>query len=189
MLEKFLKYLNFFCFFLKKIYIFKSYCLNMALAMPKKITIALLVILILAIVSYTADVSISTYRYPAYHGVYFGNLGNFTVVSNGFFVAAYGMSRTLSCDWVLGMCSTGVAEGNWYYNITLIANFVATGSMAFNVTVKWDYGFGYTVMGEIMFIMREGQGYPDSLTLIFDTGGNSFYTPIGIVIIVEQIYP
>jgi len=163
----------------------------MALAMPKKSTIALLIILSLAIVSYTADVSISTYRYPAYHGVVFDNTGLFDIQINGFFVAQWDINPTADCEFINMTCYTQITEGHWYFNITLIATRsldVGEPAHLFNVTVLWSPALlTYIKMNSIIFNMRPGLvGW---VTLIFDTGTDNFETPVGIVIIVEQIYP
>jgi hypothetical protein len=156
-------------------------------SMPLKILIPILIISLLAVVSFAASVTISTSTYQAVQGVIYNVEGGFTAVNNGFAVTYDAASATsLPAAWTDGdTVTTATAFGNWQYSLTVTITAAASPSTTYTVTVQWNTGTGYTTMGTPLTFTTPDTITPDeTMTFVFGTGQTTFTAPVGILITV-----
>jgi hypothetical protein len=155
--------------------------------MPLKLLIPILVISVLAIVSFAASVTISTTTSQAVQGVIYNVQGGFTAASNGFAVTySAATATTLPATWAPnGIVTTATVVGNWQYSLNVTITAAASPSTTYTVTVTWNTGSGYTTMGTLLTVttlpsITAGQ----TMTFVLNTGVSTFNAPVGIMITV-----
>jgi len=154
-------------------------------SMPLKLLIPILVISVLAIVSFAASVTITTTTSQAVQGVIYNVVGGFTVVPNNFAVTYDAASATsLPATWEDGdTVTTATTFGNWQYMLTVTINAAASPSTTYTVTVTWNTGSGYTTLGSALtFTTPASITSGQSMTFVFNTGETTFNAPAGMLI-------
>jgi hypothetical protein len=147
----------------------------------KKYLLPLLAIVAFSMVSYAANVTVTTNSYQSVSGVYYNVSGGFTAASNGFTVVQASGAATGSCAWATGTsCQTALTAGHWYYSVTITA---AAGATLPTVAVSWNTGSGYAALGSIA-VASGTITTGNTMTFLFDTGVATFTAPTGITITV-----
>jgi hypothetical protein len=147
-----------------------------------KYLLPLLAIVVFSVVSYAANVAVTTNNYQSVSGVYYNVSGSFTAVSNGFSVVQATGAATGSCAWATGTsCQTALTAGHWYYSVTITAG--ASGYTLPTVSVSWNTGTGYASLGSIA-VASGTISAGNTMTFLFDTGLTTFSAPAGITITV-----
>jgi hypothetical protein len=152
---------------------------------PLKLFVAIMVISILAVVSFAASVTISTSTSEAVQGVIYNVVGGFTAANNGFAVTYSAASATsLPAAWSNGgTVTTATTFGYWQYSLTVTITALATAGAPYTVTVQWNTGSGYTTLGSALTFnapatINAGQ----TMTFVFNTGVTTFNAPAGLLI-------
>ncbi len=142
----------------------------------------LLAIVVFSVVSYAANVVVTTNNYQNVSGVYYNVSGGFTAASNGFSVVQTSGAATGSCAWATGTsCQTALTAGHWYYSVTITA---AAGATLPTVAVSWNTGSGYASLGSIA-VASGTITTGNTMTFLFDTAVATFTAPTGITITVS----
>jgi hypothetical protein len=155
--------------------------------MPLKLLIPILVISMLAVVSFAASVTINTSTYQAVQGVIYNVVGGFTATNNGFAVTySAATATTLPATWTpSGTVTTSTVVGNWQYSLTVTINSGCPTSTLFTVTVTWNTGSGYSTMGTALtFTSPSSITAGQTMTFVLSTGVSTFTAPVGIMITV-----
>ena len=146
-----------------------------------KVVIPMLLISVLCVVSFAASATISNgSTYKAIGGEIISITGNYEVTPIGFGIAT---EDTISSSvWsTFEPLTTGVIAGNWIYTIKVKA---LTTNPA-TVSVSWSQSGNpeYSPLGSIAISgdITSGQ----EATFVFDSGVQSFDSPVGILITVE----
>jgi hypothetical protein len=151
--------------------------------MPLKLLIPILVISMLAIVSFAASVTINTSTYQAVQGVIYNVVGGFTATNNGFAVTYSAATATGSATWSDGgTVTTTTVVGNWQYSLNVTINALASPSTPYTVTVTWNTGSGYTTMGTLTFTSPSPVVADQTMTFVFNTADTTFNAPAGMLI-------
>jgi alpha-D-ribose 1-methylphosphonate 5-phosphate C-P lyase len=155
--------------------------------MPLKLLIPILAISILAVVSFAANVTITTTDSQAVQGVIYNVNGGFTAATNGFQVTYSAATATsLPATWSNGgTVTTATVVGDWQYSLTLTITSSASASTTYTVTVQWNTGSGYATMGTALTVTTPSTITPDqTMTFVLSTGVSNFAAPVGIMITV-----
>jgi hypothetical protein len=155
--------------------------------MPLKLFIPILVISMLAVVSFAASVTINTTTSQAVQGVIYDVVGGFTVVPNNFAVTYSAATATgLPATWSNGgTVTTATVVGNWQYSLTLTITALASPSTTYTVTVTWNTGTGYTTLGSALtFTTPSNIVAGQTMTFVINTGQTTFNAPAGMLITV-----
>ena len=155
--------------------------------MPLKILVPILLISVLAVVSFAANVTINTSTSQAVQGVIYNVQGGFTAVNNGFAVTySAATATTLPATWSNGgTVTTATVAGNWQYSLTLTITATASPSTTYTVTVQWNTGSGYTTMGTSLTVTTPGTiTAGQTMSFVLNTGVSTFNAPAGIMITV-----
>jgi hypothetical protein len=153
--------------------------------MPLKLLIPILVISLLAVVSFAASVTITTTTSQDVQGVIYNVEGGFTAVSNGFGVTYDAATATAQpATWSNGGAVTmATVFGYWQYSLTVTITGTAVPNTPYTVTVQWNTGSGYTTLGSALtFTTPETINAGETMTFIFNTGEASFSAPAGMLI-------
>jgi hypothetical protein len=153
--------------------------------MPLKLLIPILVIAMLAVISFAASVTINTTTSEAVQGVIYNVVGGFTVTPDQFAVTYSAASATtLPGTWSDGgTVTTATTFGNWQYSLTVAINTLATASTTYTVTVTWNTGSGYTTLGSALtFTTPASITNGETMTFVFNTGQTTFNAPAGMLI-------
>jgi len=152
---------------------------------PLKLFVAIMVISILAVVSFAASVTINTSTSQAVQGVIYNVVGGFNATSNGFAVTYSAASATtLPATWLSGAnVTTATTFGNWQYSLTVTITALATASTTYTVTVQWNTGAGYNTLGSALtFTTPATITAGEAMTFVFSTGVTTFNAPTGLLI-------
>jgi|SRR5271157_1720509 len=152
---------------------------------PLKLLIPILVISILATVSFAASVTINTTTSQAVQGVIYNVVGGFTATPNQFAVTyTAATATTLPATWTPnGVVTTATTFGNWQYSLTVTINAAASASTTYTVTVTWNTGTGYTTLGSALTFTTPSSITPgETMTFVFNTGQTTFNAPAGMLI-------
>ena len=152
--------------------------------MPLKLLVPILVISMLAVVSFAASVTINTSTYQAVQGVIYNVVGGFTATNNGFAVTYSAATATGSATWSDGgTVTTTTVFGNWQYSLNVTINALASPSTPYTVTVTWNTGSGYTTLGTPLTVTTPATiPAGTTMTFVFNTSGNTFNAPAGMLI-------
>jgi hypothetical protein len=152
---------------------------------PLKLFIPILIISLLAIVSFAASVTITTTTSQAVQGVIYNVVGGFTATSNGF-QATYSAASasSLPVTWSNGgTVTTSTVVGDWQYSLTATITAAASPSTTYTVTVTWNTGSGYTTLGTpLTFTTPATINAGETMNFVLRTGLATFTAPAGLMI-------
>jgi hypothetical protein len=146
-----------------------------------KVVIPMLLISVLCVVSFAASATISNgSTYKAIGGEIISITGNYEVTPISFSIATESTAENFGWS-TFEPLTTGVIAGNWIYSIKVKA---LTTNPA-TVSVSWSQSGNpeYSPLGSITILDDPVSG--QEATFVFDTGVQSFDSPVGILITVE----
>jgi hypothetical protein len=149
--------------------------------LPFKVIIPMLLISILCIVSFATSATISNgSTYKAIGGEIISITGNYEVTPIGFGIATENAIGRNTWSNTIPL-TTDIFAGNWIYTIKVKA---LTTNPA-TVSVSWSQGGNpeFYPLGSITISDNPTSG--QEATFVFDTGVQSFGSPVGILITVE----
>jgi hypothetical protein len=152
---------------------------------PLKILVPLLIISMLAVVSFAASVTINSTTSSTVQGVVYNVTGGFSAASNGFVITqSAATATTLPATWSNGVTvTTATVAGNWQYSTTVTINAGATPSTTYTLTVQWNTGSGYSTMGSALtFTTPATITAGQTMTFVLNTGVTTFNAPAGILL-------
>jgi hypothetical protein len=154
-------------------------------SMPLKILIPILIISLVAVVSFAASVAINSSTSQTVQGVIYTVVGGFTASNNGFVVTQSSATATvLPSTWTNGSTvTTATVAGNWQYSIVVTLNAAASTSTTYTVSVQWNTGTGYAALSTPLTFTTPATITPgQTMTFVFNTGVTTFNAPAGLVI-------
>ena len=156
--------------------------------MPLKLLIPILVISVLAIVSFAASVTITTTTSQAVQGVMFNVVGGFTAASNGFgLTPSSGSATSLPATWSSGSTvTTATVAGNWQYAVNVTISASASPSTTYTLDVQWDTGSGYSTLGSpLTFTTPSTISAGQWMLFVLNTGVTTFSAPAALVVTIQ----
>jgi hypothetical protein len=154
-------------------------------SMPLKILIPILLIAVVAVVSFAASVAVNSTTSQTVQGVMYTVTGGFTAANNGFVVTQSPVTATtIPATWANnGVVTTATVAGNWQYSLNVTISAAATASTTYTVTVQWNTGSGYqTLATPLTFTTPATITAGQTMTFVLNTGVTTFNAPAGLII-------